>query len=65
MSEQLVNSYVAYTHMTPTVDIQKRETVRYEVYANRTLVLRTIHQQQALRYAQEVGGSVTVVSHTS
>lgn len=63
MSEQIIGAYTATTNTEPRTTVEKLVRRRYEVWSNKTLVLRTVHEQQAVRRATEVDGSVKVVSH--
>lgn len=63
MSEQIIGSYALSSSTEPRTTVEKLVTRRYEVWSNKTLVLRTVHEQQAIRRATEVEGSVKVVSH--
>ena len=63
MSEQIIGAYTAMSSTEPRTTVEKLVTRRYEVWSNKTLVLRTVHEQQAVRRATEVQGSVKVISH--
>ena len=63
MSEEIVGAYQMLSHTEPRTTVEKLITRRYEVWTDKTLVLRTVHEQQAIRRASEVQGSVKVVSH--
>ncbi|HMA48864.1 MAG TPA: hypothetical protein VKP60_03870 [Magnetospirillaceae bacterium] len=63
MSEQIIGSYALTSSTEPRTTVEKLVTRRYEVWSNKTLVLRTVHEQQAIRRATEVQGSVKVISH--
>jgi hypothetical protein len=63
MSEQIIGAYSATTCTEPRTTVEKLIHRRYEVWSNKTLVLRTVHEQQAIRRATEVQGSVKVISH--
>lgn len=62
MSEQIIGAYSATTATEPQTTVEKLVRRRYEVWSNKTLVLRTVHEQQAIRRATEVEGSVKVIS---
>lgn len=63
MSEQIVGAYTMTSSTEPQTTVEKLVRRRYEVWSNKTLVLRTVHEQQAIRRATEVEGSVKVISH--
>jgi hypothetical protein len=64
MSEQVVGSYAVNSYGIPHSTSQRSVRTTYEVYSNKTLVLRTIHEVQAVRYAREVQGEVHAVEFT-
>ncbi len=61
MSEEIVGAYAISTNGHYDTTYERRAMTRYEVWTDKTLVLRTIHQTQAVRYAQEVQGEVRTV----
>lgn len=63
MSEQIIGAYSVSSSTEPRTTVEKLVRRRYEVWSNKTLVLRTVHEQQAIRRATEVQGAVKVVSH--
>ena len=63
MSEEIVGAYAISMSREPQTTVEKLVRRRYEVWTDKTLVLRTVHEQQAIRRATEVQGSVKVVSH--
>jgi len=63
MSEEVVGAYTIQSRYEPQTQVEKRVTRRYEVWSDKVLVLRTVHEQQAIRRANEVQGQVTVISH--
>jgi len=63
MSEQIIGAYTMTSSTEPRTTVEKLITRHYEVWSNKTLVLRTVHEQQAIRRATEVEGSVKVISH--
>lgn len=63
MSEEIIGAYSVQSHLTPQTTVEKLVHRRYEVWTDKTLVLRTVHEQQAIRRATEVQGQVKVVSH--
>lgn len=63
MSEQIIGAYTMSSATEPRTTVEKLVTRRYEVWSNKTLILRTVHEQQAVRRATEVEGSVKVISH--
>ena len=63
MSEEVVGAYTIQSRYEPQTQVEKRVTRRYEVWSDKVLVLRTVHEQQAIRRANEIQGQVTVVSH--
>lgn len=64
MSEEIVGAYSTAIASEPRTTVEKLTNRRYEVWTNKTLVLRTVHEMQALRRASEVEGTVRVVSWT-
>ena len=65
MSETLVSTNSAQIVGVPNVDVQRSYRVRYEVWTNKTMVLRTVHEVQATRLAHEINGEVRQVSYRS
>ncbi len=65
MTETLVSSSAATVVSAPNVEVQRSFRVRYEVWTNRTLVLRTVHEVQATRLAHEINGEVRQVTYRS
>jgi len=63
MPEEIIGAYTLKSSTEPRTTVEKVVTRRYEVWSNKTLVLRTVHEQQAIRRATEVQGDVKVVSH--
>ena len=63
MSEEIVGAYSVQNRMEPQTQVEKLVSRRYEVWTDKTLVLRTVHEQQAIRRANEVQGRVQVVTH--
>jgi len=63
MAEEIIGTYNVLSSAEPRTTVEKLVTRRYEVWDNKTLVLRTVHEQQAIRRATEVQGSVKVISH--
>ncbi len=63
MSEEIIGAYSMTSSREPQTTVEKLVRRRYEVWTNKTLVLRTVHEQQAIRRATEVQGAVKVVSH--
>jgi hypothetical protein len=63
MSEEIIGAYSIQSHMEPQTQVEKLVRRRYEVWTDKTLVLRTVHEQQAIRRATEVQGQIKVVSH--
>ena len=63
MSEEIIGAYTIQSRYEPQTQVEKRVTRRYEVWSDKVLVLRTVHEQQAIRRANEIQGQVTVVSH--
>jgi hypothetical protein len=62
MSEQ-VASVVGTQINGPTQSyVERRQVTRYEVWHEKTMVLRTVHEVQALRYAHEIQGEVRSVT---
>jgi hypothetical protein len=62
MSEQIA-SVVAAQITGPTQNyVERRQITRYEVWHEKTVVLRTVHEVQALRYAHEIQGEVRSVT---
>jgi len=62
VAEDIVNSTAINTHGQTQTFIEHRSITRYEVWKEKTLVLRTIHKEQALRYAKEIQAEVHTVS---
>lgn len=62
MSEDIIGAYQVSVNGPAEISTQKETRVRYEVWVDKTLVLRTIHEVQALRYAKEVEGEVRYVT---
>jgi len=62
MAEDIVNAYAIQTQGQTQTLIEHRAITRYEVWKEKTLVLRTIHQNQAIRYAKEIQGEVHTVA---
>ena len=65
MSETLVSTNSAQIVGVPNVDVQRSYRVRYEVWTNKTMVLRTVHEVQATRLAHEINGEIRQVSYSS
>lgn len=63
MSEEIIGAYALTSSHEPQTTVEKVVRRRYEVWTNKTLVLRTVHEQQAIRRATEVQGAVKVVTH--
>lgn len=63
MSETIIGAYQSLSSTEPRTTVEKLVRRRYEVWSNKILVLRTVHEQQAIRRATEVQGSVKVISH--
>lgn len=63
MSEEIIGAYSIQSRTEPQTQVEKLVRRRYEVWSDKTLVLRTVHEQQAIRRATEVSGQVKVVSH--
>jgi hypothetical protein len=64
MSEEVVGSFAVNSYGVPHSSAMRQVRTTYEVYSNKTLVLRTIHEVQAVRYAKEVEGEVHAVTYT-
>jgi len=62
MSEEIIGAYSIQSRSEPQTQVEKLVHRRYEVWTNKTLVLRTVHEQQAIRHATEVQGQVKVVT---
>ncbi|HMA51554.1 MAG TPA: hypothetical protein VKP60_17465 [Magnetospirillaceae bacterium] len=62
-SEEIVGAYSIQTRLEPQTQVEKLVRRRYEVWTDKTLVLRTVHEQQAYRRATEVQGEVKVITH--
>jgi hypothetical protein len=62
MAEDIVNAYAITTQGQSQTLIEHRSITRYEVWKEKTLVLRTVHQAQAIRYAKEIEGEVHTVA---
>ncbi len=63
MSEEVVGTYAVQTRLEPQTQVEKLVRRRYEVWTDKTMVLRTVHEVQAYRRANEVQGEVRVVGH--
>lgn len=63
MSEEIVGAYSVQSTLDSQTTVGKLVSRRYEVWTDKTLVLRTVHEQQAIRRATEVQGEVKVVTH--
>jgi hypothetical protein len=63
MSEEIIGAYSVQSYLAPQTMVEKLVSRRYEVWTDKTLVLRTVHEQQALRRATEVQGQVKVITH--
>lgn len=64
MSEEIVGAYAVTSNGHYDTTVEKRVRTRYEVWTNKTLVLRTIHETQAIRYAREVQGEVRTLQQS-
>jgi len=62
-SEQVVGTYSVQSRLEPQTQVEKLVRSRYEVWTDKTMVLRTVHEAQAYRRATEVQGQVRVVTH--
>ncbi len=62
MSEQVVGTYAVQTSLEPQTQVEKLVRRRYEVWTDKTMVLRTVHEVQAYRRATEVQGQVRVIN---
>jgi hypothetical protein len=62
MSEHVDHVFSAVVTGQAQTTSQRQSTTRYEVYHEKTLVLRTVHQTQAVRYAHEIQGEVRTVT---
>jgi len=62
-SEEIVGTYSIQSRLDPQTQVEKLVRRRYEVWTDKTMVLRTVHEVQAYRRATEVQGQVKVVSH--
>jgi hypothetical protein len=62
-SEEIIGAYSIQSRMEPQTQVEKLVRRRYEVWTDKTLVLRTVHEVQAYRRANEVQGQVKVVEH--
>ena len=63
MSEEIIGTYSVQSRLAPQTQVEKLVRRRYEVWTDKTLVLRTVHEQQAVRRATEVQGQVKVITH--
>ena len=63
MSEEIIGAYSIQSRLEPQTQVEKLVRRRYEVWTDKTLVLRTVHEQQAIRRATEVQGQVKVITH--
>ncbi len=63
MSEQIVGTYAVQTNLEPQTQVEKLVRRRYEVWTDKAMVLRTVHEVQAYRRADEVQGQVRVVTN--
>ena len=61
MAVEIVGSYVTQSIGQATSLTVHRTITRYEVWKDRTLVLRTVNIAQATRYAHEIAGEVRTV----
>jgi hypothetical protein len=64
MSEEIIAAVSTRSFGQTEVSIERRARIRYEVWNDKTLVLRTVHQTQALRYANEIQGEVRTVQQS-
>ena len=64
MSEQIVGASALNSYGYQSVSVEKNYRLRYEVWTDKTLVLRTTHEVQAIRYAREVKGEVRTVEYS-
>jgi hypothetical protein len=62
-SEEIVGTYAVQSRLEPQTQVEKLVRRRYEVWTDKTMVLRTVHEVQAYRRANEVQGQVRVVTH--
>jgi hypothetical protein len=63
MAEEIIGAYTMLSSTEPRTTVEKLVSRHYEVWSNKTLVLRTVHEQQAIRRATEVQGDVKTVTH--
>jgi hypothetical protein len=63
-AEEIIGAFSTQSYATPHYTVEKSVRVRYEVWQNNTLVLRTHHETQATRYAREVEGEVRSFTYT-
>lgn len=63
MSEEIIGAYSVQSRLEPQTQVEKLVRRRYEVWTDKTLVLRTVHEVQATRRATEVQGQVKVITH--
>jgi hypothetical protein len=64
MAEEIVAAYLTRSVGQSSTTTVHRNITRYEVWKEKTLVLRTVHQSQATRYAREINGEVHTVEQT-
>ena len=62
-SEEIVGTYSIQSRLEPQTQVEKLVRRRYEVWTDKSMVLRTVHEVQAYRRANEVQGQVRVVTH--
>ena len=63
-AEEIIGAFSIQSYGSPQYTVEKSVRVRYEVWSNDTLVLRTHHETQATRYAREVQGEVRSYTYT-
>jgi hypothetical protein len=62
MSEQVAHVFGAVVIGPSQTSVTRQATTHYEVWHEKTMVLRTVHETQAVRYAHEVHGEVRTVT---
>ncbi len=65
MSDEVVGSVATNSYGVPQFNVTKQTRITYEVYTSQTVLLRTVHEVQALRYAKEVNGEVRTMVYNS
>lgn len=62
MAVDIVSTNAAQTMGVQQTTTARQTRIRYEVWTDKTMLLRTTHEAQALRYAHEVQGEVRTIT---